>query len=368
MTADIEEQPVKPIDVLLVVDDDVFNRLGSVVYHLCVGMIDEAVRMAVLLQPGCKRSGDTIGPSRLVKLPDRHWFKGRYTAQEVLDYIGRDQPQIVHCMSVNLGHWIRGWAQEWKSTLLVHMTDLCDVDQLKGLSLSDRTRGISATAGIEQAAHKKYPGMKGRIRVVPLGIPAGAEPVCFSHPERIPAVVLSSPLTKNCGLEVVLKALKTIIQNGSEVQLFILETGPAERTFRRMVDQLDLRAYVSFAGRMRDWTTFGEVMSAADIYIIPSTLRRFGIKTLTAMATGMAILAPVGTIQDYLVDSVTASLFDPLNSEDLTAKWIKLLEDRTFACKLARNALDHVRAHHQASMMVGAIAEFYRDICKSKIG
>ncbi|MHC4798652.1 MAG: glycosyltransferase family 4 protein, partial [Planctomycetota bacterium] len=350
MPADVESQPVRPIDVLLVVDDDVFNRLGSVVRHLCVGLIDESVRMTVLLQPGCKRSADTLGPSRLVKLPFKHWFKGRYTARDVLDCLGQEQPQIVHCMSADLSRWVRGWPQEWKSKLLIHMTDLHDVDRLGGLSSSDRTWGVSSTASIEQAVHKRYPGMKGRVRVVPLGLPAGAEPVCFSHPERVPAVVLSSSLTKNCGLGEVLKALKSIVQNGFEVQLFILDTGPAERGFRRMVDQLDLRAYVSFAGRMRDWATFGQVMSAADIYIVPSTLRRFGIKTLTAMAAGMAILAPVGTIQDYLVDSKTASLFDPLKTKDLTAKWIKLLEERDYACKLAGNALEHVRSHHQASM------------------
>ncbi|UCD28240.1 MAG: glycosyltransferase [Planctomycetota bacterium] len=361
--ADVEEQAVKPIDVLLVADDDVFNRLGSVVRHICVGMIDEGVRLTVLLRPGCKKSGDTIGPSRVVNLPGRYWFQRRYSAQEVLDFLGFDSPQIVHCMSADLARWIRPWTEEWKSGLLVHMTDLFDVDRFRFLSSSNRTMGVAATASIAKAALEKYLGLEERIRNVPLGIPAQQESVCFSHAERMPVVVLSVPLTKYCGLEGVFKALKSIVQNGKELHLFILETGPAERTFRRLVDQMDLRAYVTFTGRMRDWATFSQALQAADLYLVPSTYRRFGIKTLTAMATGMGILAPVGTIQDYLVDGETASLFDPLKPKKLAAKWEKLLEDRDFTRQLANNALEHVRAHHKASMMVGGIAKFYRDIC-----
>jgi len=367
-TADIAEESVQPIDVLLVADDDTFNRLGSVVRHLCVGMIDEGVRMTVLLKPGCKRSSDTLGPSRLVRLSCRSWFQRSHTGQEVLDLAGPEQPGIVHCMSADLAGWVRGWMRDWASVVVVHMTDLYDVDRFRRLHSGVKTAGIATTARIGEAAVKRYPDLRDRIRVVPLGIPAQSEPTCYSRPGSVPSVVLSSPLTRNCGLDSILKALKKIVDSGRDVQLFILETGSQERAYRRQVNQLGLQSYVTFAGKMRDWATFGQALRGADIYIVPSTLRRFGIKTLTAMSAGMAILAPVGTIQDYLIDSETASLFDPVNTKQLAGKLTQLLEDRSFARQLAGKAFDWVRAHHQASMMVGGVAGFYRDICGSKVG
>ncbi len=366
MTAGMQEQSPGPIRVLMVVDGEVFDRLGSVVRHLCVGMLEEAVRMTVLSRSVQREADDAIGPARVVNVPQRHrlWPWRRPTAAEVLQGIGGDRPHVVHCLSADLSRWAGAWAAEWKSALAVHLTDMVDIRQFRRCAPpGDGTIGIAATPTIERVLREKHPGSAGQIRVVPFGIPAESEPVCLARPERVPAAAVTTSLTGDCGVGAVFKALKSIVKGGQEVQLFVLAGGPAERRFRRQVDQLGLRSYVTFAGRIGDWTTVREAMRGADFYILPNSRRRFTISTLTAMANGMAVLAPAGTIGDYLIDGETASLFDPQASGQLAEKWGSLLDDRSTARRLAHGALDHIRAHHQASAMVSAIAGVYRELC-----
>ena len=61
---------------------------------------------------------------------------------------------------------------------------------------------------------------------------------------------------------------------------------------------------------------------------------------MAAMAGGLAILALQGTLQDYLIDGLTARLLDPLKAGELSEKWGQMLQDRSAARPLAQLALD----------------------------
>jgi len=352
-----------PFRVLMVVEQDVFDRLGSVVHHLCVGMLDEGVVVTVLSRSAHGAADDAIGPARVVRIPLRRWPWPGPTAAEALAKIGGDRPHVVHCLSARLARSVHAWVAQWRSGLVVHLTDRLDVGRFTRWGPDLRTIGIATTQGIQRALEEKHPEFAGCVRVVPLGLPAAAEPACLARPERVPAAVVTVPLTRDCGLEVVLKALASIVKGGQEVQLFVLASGPAERMLRRLTGQLGLRPYVTFAGGLGDWTLLRETMRGADFYILPRARRRFTVSTLTAMANGLAVLASTGTIGDYLIDGVTASLFDPRASRQLTEKWAALLDDRSGARRLAQGALDYIRTHHQASAMVSSVAGVYRELC-----
>jgi hypothetical protein len=81
------------------------------------------------------------------------------------------------------------------------------------------------------------------------------------------------------------------------------------------------------------------------------------------MATGLAVLAPEGRAEPYLIAGETASLFSPGSASDLAERWSALVGDRSAARDLAQRALDYMRAHHQASAMVAATAGVYRELC-----
>jgi glycosyltransferase involved in cell wall biosynthesis len=209
--------------------------------------------------------------------------------------------------------------------------------------------------------------LRERMRMIPLGVPAGDEPACLEDPQRVPSAIVSTPLTGDCGLHIVLQALRMLIDGGQEVQLFVLATGRAESGLRRQVDRLNLRAYVTFASAMSDWQTVSAAMSGADFYIESNPNRRFSAHTLTAMANGLAIPAPHGTLEDYLIDGTTARLFDPIRPAELAQTWGQLLQDRSAARLLGHSALDYVRTYHQAMRMVSATVALYCDTGSSRI-
>ncbi len=361
-------EPSGPIHILLVVDDDVLDRLGSVIRHLCVGMTDEPVRITVLSR-STRHIEDAVGPSRVITIPRTYWSWRRPSALDVLNEFDLEEPQIVHCLSAELAEWARPWCMEWDSSLVVQLTDLHDIQQwieqtpfARGGKEGPPPTVIVHTAMLERILLQSCPQMHDWTRVVPLGIPAEPEPCCLAQPERIPAVLITSPLTRDCGLDRVFRSMQTIVRSGRQVHLFVLSSGPAERQFRQQATELGLTAHVTFAGELRDWAAVTEAMHGADFYIMPGPRCRFTIARLAAIAGGLAVLAPVGTIEDYLIDGTTACLFDPLRPEELTQKWAALLDDRSAARELAQRALDYVRAHHQASAMVTAMSSLYRQL------
>ncbi len=362
-----DQQPPAPLQVLLLVDDDTFSRLGGIVRNLCVGMMDEPVRLTVLCRETRCVPLDSLGPARTVHVPPRRFPWPRTDPDDLLALIGGERPDVVHCLSGLQALWFARYLVEWECPLVVHLTDLLDVRHFRRLPVSERVVAVAATTRIESALLEADRAIAPRIRQIPLGIPARQEPVCLIRPERVPAVVVTAPLTKICGLEVVLPALRSVIQGGQETQLFLLGTGPCENRVRRLVQKLDLRAYVTFAGPFPDWNTFSEAMRGGDIYLKPPGGRRFTISALTAMAAGMAILAPTDTPEDYLVDGTTATLFDPRQPKRLADKWTALLEDREMTRQLAHGALDYVRTYHQASRMVSSLAEVYRELAGTPV-
>lgn len=354
------------IQTLLVIDDDVVRRAGSLVRHLCVGMIDESVLVTVLSRSGSPSFSEGVGVSKMVSLPERRWPWSRLSADAVVRVLGGQTPDIVHCMSTELAGWVHRWSADWDSVLVAQLCDLDDVDRFVGFRSEARMMGLALTPSIERALLERAPEMREQVRVVPPGLPAEPEAVGMDEPDRVATAIVTQTLTRECGLSTVLKALRLVAREGLEVQLFILSGGPAESQFRREVDDLELRSRVTFAGPMRDWATMHKAMMSADFYIDPGGPHRFNVSALTALAGGQVILAPQGTTEDYLIDGVNAVLYEPSRHRSLADRWIVLLKDRAAARRLAEAALDCARTSLQASAMVSRTAAIYRQLSEAQ--
>lgn len=354
--------PARPARVLLALDADACDRLGAIVQHLCVGMIDEPVRIRILLRTRRETCPEAFGPVQVLRNRPRYWPLDRDWPEDVLEALDENPPDIIHALSTCSGAWAQKLRETWQRPLVVHVTDLDDLHGLGRLLAEPEITPVTVTQQLQQLAARHWPARRDRFRMIPFGVPAEEEPACLVDPQRVPSAMITTPLTAACGLDVVLRALHTLVHSGHEVQLFVLSTGRAEATFRRQVEHLDLRRWVTFAGSVEDPDTVSAAMRGADFFLEPNPGRRFTAHMLTAMADGLAILAPHGTLQDYLMDGTTARLFDATHSADLAEKWGELLHDRAAALRLAHSALDYVRAHHQASSMVSATAQLYREL------
>ena len=354
------------IQTLLVVDDDVIARMGSLVRHLCVGMIDESVLVTVLSRSASPLASEGVGVSRVVTPPRRWWPWGPPVCDSVLHLLGGQRPDIVHCMSTELAQWVHRWSAKWESVLVTHLTDLDDVERFAALRSEARMMGLAITPSIERALLERAPEMREQVRVVPPGLPAEPEAAAFSEPDALPTAVVTAPMTRHCGLQVVFKALRLVAKEGLDLHLFVMAGGPAEAYYRRQADELELRSRVTFAGQMHDWATLHKAMMAADFYIDPGGGGRYTIDTLTALAGGLIILAPQGTTEDYLIDGLTARLYEPQRPRQLAEQWAAMVSDRAGSRQLAESALQYARTNLQASAMVSQTAALYRQLCDAQ--
>ncbi len=356
-----ENQPAAPVSVLLVVDDDTRDRLQLIVRHLCVGIMDEPVRMRVLAWTKHRYEDDRIGPVQVIYPPEKRWYVRGPSVEEVVDQIEAPRPEVVHCLSARSALLMLPHAEMWKAHLLVHLTDEVDLEDFGRLMARPRVSGVLTTGALERLYRTRYPGAIVPVSTVPLGLPAQSDPSCLSRPERVPAFVVTTLLTRDCGLDHLLRAWHDVVRSGQETQLFILGQGPAERYFRRMMERLDVRSHVTFAGGMGSWSSLHEAMRGADFYVLPAPHARFTMMTLSAMASGLTVIAPTGLTEDYVIDGETACLFTPGRSDDLSDKIMTLLNDHRWARRLAHGGQDYIRSHHQASAMVHALAALYRE-------
>ncbi len=355
-----DPQAEGPVEVLLTIDDDTFSRLGAGARQLCVGMIDEPVLMRVLSCGPAHVAGETLGPARVCRL-NRRWLSWlRTPAEEIEEMLDGRRPRIVHCLSARLARLCWDWTARWNAVLLCMVTDTCDIQHLGAITTAARIEVVTPTRRLAAAVAESYPALADRIRTIPLGTACAQEPACLARPDAVPSAIVTAALDRHGGLDHVLKALRMVAEAGHDLQTFLLGTGPAESSLRRLAERLELRSRVTFAGPITEIAALRAAMAAADFFILPSTRGRFRLDTLTAMGAGLVVLAPRRTLEDYLEDDRTALLFDEYRSSDLARRLCDLLEDRSAARRLAYAGLDHVRARHKASDMVAACSELYR--------
>lgn len=354
------------IETLLVIDDDVMDRMGGMIRHLCVGLIDEAVLVTVLSRSARDQSDAQVAPAQVAHLTGGRWPWQHAQPDKVLQAIGGRKPAIIHCMSAQLAAWAEPLCAAWGAALVVQLSDLHDVVRFARLKPGCPVTGVAMTAGIQRTLTENLPRWQPHIRLIPAGLPAEAEVSALSVPNRLPSAVTTMSLSKRSSLMNVLKALQTLIKAGHDVQLFLLSSGWAESRYRRHVYQLGLHRYVTFAGRQRDWTVLRRAMVAADFYIATGVTERFNISGLSALGSGLVILAPHHALEDYLIDDETAVRFDPASPQQLAQKWMELLQDPDRARTLAENALNYARTHHQANTMVTQLAALYREMTESR--
>lgn len=165
------------------------------------------------------------------------------------------------------------------------------------------------------------------------------------------------------GLTVLLAATARIAREIPGARLVIVGDGPARALLERCAAQEGVRGRTLFTGLRRDVDL---IMSALDLFVMPSNWEGFGIALLEAMAAGIPIVATrVGGIPEVVLDGETGRLVPPGDPEVLAAACADLLRDREQAARLAAAGRFRVEAEFGAGAVVERMAALYRDLLGS---
>ncbi len=145
-------------------------------------------------------------------------------------------------------------------------------------------------------------------------------------------------------LDVLVRAMPDILES-VDAHLVICGAGREKENIEYLVRKLGISDNVTFTGFLPD-EEFPDVYSLADVFAIPSESELQSIVTLEALASGLPVVA---TNKDALPEIVknpkNGFLFDPGDSNGLSAKIVTILSDDTMRKRMGQKSLEIVQEH-----------------------
>lgn len=128
------------------------------------------------------------------------------------------------------------------------------------------------------------------------------------------------------------------VQSEIPVRLLLIGEGPDTSIARQMLQEYGLEKEACFLGKQED---VAEVLSMADVMLLPSEKESFGLVALEAMACGVPVVATnVGGLPEVIVHGETGFLCDLGDVDDMAAHMIKLLTDDELYQRFARTGVE----------------------------
>jgi N-acetyl-alpha-D-glucosaminyl L-malate synthase BshA len=123
-------------------------------------------------------------------------------------------------------------------------------------------------------------------------------------------------------------------------QLVLVGDGPELGTAYRLGRELGIADHVDAIGAQE---AVIPLLSAADLFLLPSAQESFGLAALEAMACDVPVVASnVGGLPEVIDHGRSGFLHDPTDLDGMAASGVALLEDPRLHARIARTARDHV--------------------------
>ncbi|HEX5316015.1 MAG TPA: N-acetyl-alpha-D-glucosaminyl L-malate synthase BshA [Candidatus Kapabacteria bacterium] len=133
-----------------------------------------------------------------------------------------------------------------------------------------------------------------------------------------------------------IRALKIILDRGVKAKLLLIGDGPDRGECQALARELGIWQQTRFLGKQSE---LASVLSASDVFLIPSGNESFGLSALEAMACGVPVLSSdVGGLPELNIDGVTGFVVPVGDIEAIAGRTIELLTDRALHARMAKAA------------------------------
>lgn len=132
-------------------------------------------------------------------------------------------------------------------------------------------------------------------------------------------------LSREKNQHVLIKVLKSIIDQGKNARLILIGTGPEENYYKNLASDLGIGNKVSFIPFFNEIT---DVMDKIDIFVLCSDVEGMSISLIEALYFGKPILATdVGSNSELVIDGFNGYLVDKSNIKDIAKKIILIMDN-----------------------------------------
>ena len=159
------------------------------------------------------------------------------------------------------------------------------------------------------------------------------------------------------GVEYLLAGFKDLLSRLDDVRLNIVGSGPEERRFRKLAEELEIQEKVYFKGRREDIVN---ELQMTDVLVFPSLSEGMSNVLLEAMSCALPIVATsVGGNADLIRDGENGILVPPANAKSLSDALFDLFTDSTKAQRLGVKARETVERYYSFERVVNDYLELY---------
>lgn len=154
-----------------------------------------------------------------------------------------------------------------------------------------------------------------------------------------------------------IRAMPAVLKEFPQARLVIAGEGRMQAALEAEIGRLGLHARVSLRREIKDT---GELLDAADIFVMPSLAEGLGLSLMEAMACGCAVIGSnVGGIVSLIKDGETGILVRPADPEAIAQAVIRLASDSALRSRLGDAARRSISEGFSQDAMVEKTLEVY---------
>lgn len=143
-------------------------------------------------------------------------------------------------------------------------------------------------------------------------------------------------------------------------RLILIGDGPEREVARRTAEELGVDDDVVFLGKLE---SVSELLSCADLFLLPSEEESFGLVALEAHACGVPVVGTAGSgLAEVVEDGVTGSLHPVGDVGAMAESGVEYLTDDELWERTSRAARTRAVEKFSASRVVPAYEQFYREV------
>ena len=167
-------------------------------------------------------------------------------------------------------------------------------------------------------------------------------------------------LDRNKGITYLLRAAKPIIKEFGNISILIVGDGPSKTELYDEAKELGIEKNVILVEFRTD---IPSILSALDIFVLPSLKEGLPMVLLEAMASKKPVIASrVGDIPTVITNNKSGLLVNPADVNQLENSIRRLIKDKGLSNLLAEQAFKVVNDEYSSRNMTSQYIEVYREV------
>jgi glycosyltransferase involved in cell wall biosynthesis/nucleoside-diphosphate-sugar epimerase len=177
------------------------------------------------------------------------------------------------------------------------------------------------------------------------------------------AVFFVGRLSKEKNPDVFVEAASRVLETGAtKVKFFIIGDGDMRKSIESQIAKCKYSNSIVYLGYQ---SKIAEYLSAADVFVLPSSTEGFPLSILEAMAMKVVVVASdVGAVSDVVESGVDGFVVEPGSADEIKMALMKLSESRETLDAMKSKSRKKVETKYSNIILGKNYSSLYRDILK----